>query len=804
MITRFLIASIVFLFSLPALAEQPLLLWEKEYSFQNQSSRRVNVPFAVSLDSAENIYVAGRHFLSNHNDKVFLSKIDPKSGVIWDKNITPDKTGVHSLGMTLTPEDDVVVYGAYERSNSESIPLFKMVDQSGNLIMDYLSVPRNDGGAVITSYTALPNYEFTVGYYNDFLRRSQMAGLTNARIEFKKKGDNPRGKVKLRKTNRQEAFSKTISALSRSRFQPSNENKIFVLGVRLGGENRCEITLIDETDEPNWVKNFDGNCVSTIFSGSFVDEEGNIYFSAWKDKNTTWKDRIGKKEGKIYSFDKFGNLRFSFKSRLAEWMLPVENGNFLIGSGDSIAKHSSTGEKVWNYSLTSVGVVGAKITDAAVSKNNDIILVGSKRSKVYLAKLAMSDFSKKIDFDSSLARQQFATNMTSHKSIIDFYKSTLTSCSDCNSKEFHVRSIERSKIYDPSSSGVKELVSLIQKMDEVDQSVVNAFIRTSVSSINDVPYFSENVLSACKDCDQLASYAGFLNLGDFGKSFNGSIEGSPEHRFILSKLPYSYTVSSYFTHFVNTPDDFQTFFTSILPKCAECDTESYVKRAIRSLDSNYLNIDISSFQSEPEFKFAVSRSSYEIDSKTDNDVYTVRLKSSGRTFKQDFTGNCSFSRKATRVKDAGFLDTLFTGADARKNFYDVYNCKLPDNYWLPVKEFAKSVNRKASIPALKENSQWDYYKYTGDEKIVYERSPSSYAPTEPYESSQSSSQSSSKRSGIVTSMNREGKYTIVECSIGKQTRIYHEASGKCSDNYQIGTYGCSSVIKWAKDRCESR
>jgi hypothetical protein len=25
-----------------------------------------------------------------------------------------------------------------------------------------------------------------------------------------------------------------------------------------------------------------------------------------------------------------------------------------------------------------------------------------------------------------------------------------------------------------------------------------------------------------------------------------------------------------------------------------------------------------------------------------------------------------------------------------------------------------------------------------------------------------------------------------------------------SDNYQFGSYGCSSVVKWAKDRCENR
>ena len=807
MFIRYVIVTALLLLSIPAFAQQPLLLWEKEYHFQpSQSDKRRNDPFAVSLDSSENIYVAGRHFYGSteHNDKLFLSKIDPESGVIWDKDLTPDKTGVHSVGMVVTPEDDVVVYGAYDRSNSESIPLFKMSDTNGQLIMDYLSVPRNDGGAVITSYVAMPNYEFTVGYYNDFVRRSQIAGVTSARIEFKKKGDNPRGKIKIRKTSRENTFSKTLSSLSRSRFQASTNHKMYVLGVRLGGENKCEIRLIDQSEQPNWVKNFDGNCESTIFSDSFVDKAGNIYFSAWKDKNTTWRDRVAKKEGKIYSFDQLGNLRFSFKSRLAEWILPVENGNFLIGSGDSIAKYSSNGKKVWNYSLNTVGVVGAKIADAVITRNNDIIIVGSRRSKIYLAKLAMSDFTKQIVFDGSLAKQQFETNAKSQKSIVDFYRSSLASCSDCNSKDYHVKAIERSKSYDASSSGVRELVGIIREMGEVDQSVVNAYIKTSVSSVNDVPYFSEHVISACKECDRLKSYAGFLKLADFGQNLNGSIKGSPEQRFVLNELPYSYTVSSHFSYLVNTPDDFENFFLSILSKCRDCDDRNYAKRAIRNLTPDHLEIDASSFHSDPIFKYAVTKTPYEVIPRTDNDVYSVGLKSAGRFFKQDFKGDCKFSRKATRVKDAGFLDTLFTGADARRNHYDVYNCKLKDGDWLEVQKFAKSVNKTASISALKEKSKWDYYKYAGDEKIIYERAPSTYTPSPSNESSQTRSRSAPKRRGVVTSIKRDGKYTVIECSIGKPTKVYHEPSGKCSDNYQIGSYGCSSVVEWAKERCEAR
>ncbi len=80
---------------------------------------------------------------------------------------------------------------------------------------------------------------------------------------------------------------------------------------------------------------------------------------------------------------------------------------------------------------------------------------------------------------------------------------------------------------------------------------------------------------------------------------------------------------------------------------------------------------------------------------------------------------------------------------------------------------------------------------------------SSYTPYENNRTSPTSS-SNSNKSAYVTAIKKDGKYTIVECSKGKATKIYHDDYGKCSDNYNFGSYDCSSVIRWAKERCEKR
>ena len=58
-------------------------------------------------------------------------------------------------------------------------------------------------------------------------------------------------------------------------------------------------------------------------------------------------------------------------------------------------------------------------------------------------------------------------------------------------------------------------------------------------------------------------------------------------------------------------------------------------------------------------------------------------------------------------------------------------------------------------------------------------------------------------SAYVTGIEKDGNFTVVKCSKGKDTRII-EKYGKCTDNFNMGSYGCSSVMKWAKERCSKR
>lgn len=421
--------------------------------------------------------------------------------------------------------------------------------------------------------------------------------------------------------------------------------------------------------------------------------------------------------------------------------------------------------------------------------------------------------------DSNLSREIVRSYLerlvTDSNTLETFYTEVLPACSICSREEFHVKILQKTATF---SETTDTSISSTPESSVVDNMVFAAFLnggkfdignarhmiaRAGVFNIQDIPKFMSSFEVDCKECDYEQVLRALQETEDYGSGLENNFFTSIEYNYILSALPYADTVESFFAYRVKTPDDYAEFFTAVLPKCAECDVEDYALRSLKKLETGYMRLNLETFSSSPIFKHVITNTPYQVDSKTNKNVYSIRLKSAGRVLKQDIEGSCSFSRKATEVKDAGFLDTLFTGADARRNYYDIYQCNLSDKDKSVVVDFAKSIQKAGSVSGLKEGFEWEYYKYTGDEKIVYERSPSSYTPTEPYESSQSSSSSDT---GIRT--DGDGRIYIEGREIANMDYSYgswriHCSRGRKSGNSDWNEYEnkdqvIATAIRWCK------
>lgn len=58
--------------------------------------------------------------------------------------------------------------------------------------------------------------------------------------------------------------------------------------------------------------------------------------------------------------------------------------------------------------------------------------------------------------------------------------------------------------------------------------------------------------------------------------------------------------------------------------------------------------------------------------------------------------------------------------------------------------------------------------------------------------------------GSVTNIYQDGQYTIVQCSVGSDYKIYRDSYGKCHSAGEIGGSDCSYVLDRVKWSCTRR
>lgn len=58
--------------------------------------------------------------------------------------------------------------------------------------------------------------------------------------------------------------------------------------------------------------------------------------------------------------------------------------------------------------------------------------------------------------------------------------------------------------------------------------------------------------------------------------------------------------------------------------------------------------------------------------------------------------------------------------------------------------------------------------------------------------------------GTITNIYTSGKYTIIQCSVGSNIKVYHDSYGKCKASTEFMSWDCPYAIKLAKSACLSR
>lgn len=814
MLNRIIFLVLAFFIASPAFSQEPLVLWDKEYDFSDIGSKyeKDNFTSFTNLSPLDDGSFIGVGYSAKN--QLFISKVSHDGRVIWKQKIyIPAETDrVKATDIKISPSNEILVGGYRLEMNfpDDHFPFLVWFTSDGKPVWVSASGKEDQETRKILQWTENSVLVAESSRYNaSYLRKLD--------IKFKKKDGNLRGKYKTKDTLYQKLpFGKSLLSPAPSdgiyaamaKNEPDEKHGTTTASGKVCIGQAAKINVGGEVLWQNDIIPHSRNC---SISDAITDSDGNLIMSIEQRSRSSSSFGVS---SRIVSFDSNGTLRFDFKpASRAAWLQPLNGGEFLAGYENTVTRYSSAGQKRWSKHLEKTQQKSELyIQSATESKSGDILLGGyivqrpgfrDKEIIGYLSLLSLSAEMRTSYTDES-AKRYFRQYVKDEATLIGFYDNVLSACPTCNPLDFLERGASAARAYSSNVETRKRPFDSLLESKNFDEATAYKYIDTVVTSPNEIPYFIDVVLNNCLACDRQSILKRLVSVQGFGANVQDSFFDSIEYNSVLKSLPYEDVVSSYFSYVVNKPADFEIFFNDILAKCTGCDKENYAKLAIRKLDQEHLTINLNSFSSNPTFVNAISLLPSTVEAKTVKDEYLVKLRAGGRIFEKSISGDCTFSRKATNVKDAGFLDTLFTGADARRNYYDVYKCKLSGADLSLMKGFLSSINKSSSFSNMQSKTVWDYYKFTGDDKIVYERAPSTYTPSPSYETSSSSSRSIPKRAGMVTSIKRDGKYTIVECSMGKETKVYHEASGKCSDNYQVGTYGCSSVIKWAKERCEAR
>ncbi len=115
----------------------------------------------------------------------------------------------------------------------------------------------------------------------------------------------------------------------------------------------------------------------------------------------------------------------------------------------------------------------------------------------------------------------------------------------------------------------------------------------------------------------------------------------------------------------------------------------------------------------------------------------------------------------------------------------------------------KAKNEQKKVSQIKWKEEQHRLEQIRRNRVENSSSSSSYGRSSTGTSSSSATTTKRSQPGYVTGIEKDGDVTVVKCSIGKDTRIYNKY-GKCSDDYNFGSYSCESVMQWAKDRCKKR
>lgn len=266
------------------------------------------------------------------------------------------------------------------------------------------------------------------------------------------------------------------------------------------------------------------------------------------------------------------------------------------------------------------------------------------------------------------------------------------------------------------------------------------------------------------------------------------------------------TLDTFYETYVNSFDTFKNFST-FLDKLSNIDKKVYYKKFMKS---KYFgkSLSLSNFLTSSEYKYILKNIKPKIDFYTLQDESIFKFDFNGETIRLEENADCKYISSYSENQNLGFIEGIFTFLSPIKDktvYFSKYECKPYESAINKLENIEYAYNINNNLSSSLRSKTWTYTKNTGYNYNRYSRKDlNSYSSQTNSTAKSQVKKSSSSSSAYVVSIKKKGKDQIIKCSKGNDIRIYHDSYGKCTDNYEFGSYNCDYLYKKSIERCTRR
>ena len=311
----------------------------------------------------------------------------------------------------------------------------------------------------------------------------------------------------------------------------------------------------------------------------------------------------------------------------------------------------------------------------------------------------------------------------------DFYDNVLLNCGLCDKQSYLNKFLQLpdyGQNINPQSPQTSIEFNYIFKpvlqFGYVNEMFSVKYQNSIVTSVQEIPYFVDNVLRQCSDCNDSQFYVSLQKTAGFGETAKNFFE-SIEYRYVLKNLSPEEIADKYLEYAVDGRIDIPAFYADILDRFKTLKETEYYSRLIGLTDFGK-DLEWERILDSVEYQYVLKKLNLKTVLTTRGQNYNITIKTGySKNLSFEFKSSCEYAYAESQDEELGFFEAIFSGgASGKRVQYDVYNCSPNSESLNKIKRISSAISDMTAYRSLTPDGAWKYYKATSQELLYNSQS----------------------------------------------------------------------------------